>query len=562
MGLGFGPRRRAVCLKTAARTFQTRPAELQSRGVLTNVQIILGLLVAVAALAWLARKLSIPYPILLVLGGLGLSKIHGNPVLVLNPHLVFVLFLPPLLYPAALFTSWRDFRANLRPIFFLAVGLVLFTTISVGYYAHWLVDLPLAAAFALGAIISPPDAVAATAVTERLRVPHRIVTILEGESLVNDATALVAFAFALEALNSGTFSAGRAVLEFFVVSIGGVGLGLLVGWVASHVQRRLDDPPVQVTISILTPFASYLAADHYNVSGVLAVVATGLYLGWRAPEIIGSRMRLQAGPVWEMLVFLLNGLVFILIGLQLPAVEKAIPASEPLPTLCWQAALISLLVIVVRFAWVFTATYLPRWLSHRLRERDPYPGWRPVVIVAWTGMRGVVSLAAAMALPLSLEDNITPFPKRDVLVFITFVVILVTLVLQGLSLPFLIRWLGVVDGGETEDEEREARLKANQAALARLGEHEVTGAYSAELLQRLRVEYDDRIRQLESCAAESHDGRAHLLSSDFEDLQQDALRVERQTILRLRNERVINDHVLRRIQRDLDLAEARLRNEV
>ncbi len=529
--------------------------------MLTNLQIILGLLLAVAALAWLARKLSIPYPILLVLGGLGLSKIHGNPVLVLNPHLAFVLFLPPLLYPAALFTSWRDFRANLRSIFFLAVGLVLFTTVSVGYYAHWLVDLPLAAAFALGAIISPPDAVAATAVTERLRVPRRIISILEGESLVNDATALVALAFALEALNNGTFSAGRAVVEFFFVSLGGVGLGLLVGWVASHVQRRLDDPPVQVTISILTPFAAYLAADHYHVSGVLAVVATGLYLGWRAPEIIGSRMRLQAGPVWEMIVFLLNGLVFILIGLQLPAVERAIPASEPLPTLCWQAALISLLVILVRFAWVFTATYLPRWLSPRLRERDPYPGWRPVVIVAWTGMRGVVSLAAAMTLPLSLENG-QPFPKRDVLVFITFVVILATLVLQGLTLPFLIRWLGVVDGGETEDEEREARLKANQAALARLGEHEAAGTFSAELLQRLRVEYEDRIRQLESCAAESHDGKAHLLSSDFEDLQQDTLRVERQTILRLRNERVINDHVLRRIQHDLDLAEARLRNEV
>jgi CPA1 family monovalent cation:H+ antiporter len=261
-----------------------------------------------------------------------------------------------------------------------------------------------------------------------------------------------------------------------------------------------------------------------------------------------------------MIVFLLNGLVFILIGLQLRAVKDAIPATEPLPTLCWQSALISLLVIVVRFIWVFAATYLPRWLSPKLRARDPYPGWRAIVIVAWTGMRGVVSLAAALALPLSLDDD-RPFPKRDVIIFITFVVILATLVVQGLTLPLLIHWLGVVDGGETEREEREARLKANQAALARLGELESAGTYSSEILQRLRVEYDDRIRQLEACETAAHDGKAHLLSFDFEELQQDALRVERQTILKLRNERAINDNVLRRIQRDLDLAEAQLRNE-
>ncbi len=504
-------------------------------------------------------RLQSPTPCCWCWAGSG-SQIHQHIALAINPKLVFLIFLPPLLYPAALFTSWRDFRANLRPIFLLAVGLVLFTTFAVGFYAHWLIDIPLAAAFALGAIISPPDAVAATAVTERLNVPQRIVTVIEGESLVNDATALVAFAFAIEALNSGTFSLTRAALEFVFVSVGGIGLGLVVGWLASHVQRRLDDPPVQVTVSILTPFAAYLAAENCHVSGVLAVVATGLYLGWRSPEIIGSRVRLQAGPVWEMIVFLLNGLVFILIGLQLRAVKDAIPATEPLTTLCWQSALISLLVIVVRFIWVFAATYLPRWLSPKLRARDPYPGWRAIVIVAWTGMRGVVSLAAALALPLSLDDD-RPFPKRDVLIFITFVVILATLVLQGLTLPLLIHWLGVADGGETEQEEREARLKANQAALARLGELESAGAYSPEILQRLRVEYEDRIRQLEACESAAHDGKAHLLSFDFEELQQEALRVERQTILKLRNVGAINDDVLRRIQRDLDLAEARLRNE-
>jgi monovalent cation/hydrogen antiporter len=523
--------------------------------MLVGLDVILGLLVVVAALALLARKISVPYPILLVLGGLVLALIPGIPPIKLNPHLVFVLFLPPLLYPAALFTSWRDFRANLRPIFLLAVGLVVFTTCSVGWIAHGMVaGLSLAAAFALGAIISPPDAVAATAVLERLHVPRRIVTIIEGESLVNDATALVAYAFAIEAFNTGTFSPVQAGLKFIVVSAGGIGFGLLIGWLASQVQRRLDDPPVQITISILTPFAAYLPADQVGVSGVLAVVAAGLYLGWRAPEIINSRMRLQAGPVWEMIQFLLNGLVFILIGLQLKEVAADVAKTGSIPQLCAQAALISALVIIVRYIWVFTANYLPRWLSKKLRECDPSPGWRSVTIVAWTGMRGVVSLAAAMALPSRLADA----RQCNIIIFFTFVVIFVTLVLQGLSLPFLIRWLNVTDTGETEEEEREARLKANLAALARLGELEGAGHYAMELLQRLRVEYDDRVRQLEACQPDE-DGPRPLLSADYEELQREALRVERQTILKLRNERRINDHALRRIQRDLDLAEARLR---
>ncbi len=522
-----------------------------------GIDVILGLLVAVAALALLARKLCVPYPILLVLGGLVLALIPGIPQIKLAPHLVFVVFLPPLLYPAALFTSWRDFRANLRPIFLLAVGLVVFTTCSVGWFANHLVaGLPLAAAFALGAIISPPDAVAASAVLERLSVPQRIVTIIEGESLVNDATALVVYAFAIEALNNGSFSLAAAGLKFVWVSAGGIGFGLLIGWLASHVQRRLDDPPVQITVSILTPFAAYLPADQAGVSGVLAVVAAGLYLGWRSPEILKSRTRLQAGPVWEMLVFILNGLVFILIGLQLREVVADIRNVGSIPHFCAQALLISAVVIVVRFVWVFAATYVPRVMSKKLRERDPYPGWQSVTIVAWTGMRGVVSLAAALALPSVMADR----TQCNLIIFYTFVVILVTLVLQGLSLPFLIRALNVVDNGETENEEREARLKANQAALARLEELESAGQFGLDLLQRLRVEYDDRVRQLEACEPAA-DGQRHLLSVDYEELQREALRVERQTILQLRNERFINDQALRRIQRDLDLAEAQLQQK-
>jgi monovalent cation/hydrogen antiporter len=522
--------------------------------MLVGLDVILGLLVAVAALALLARKISVPYPVLLVIGGLALALTPGVPEIKLDPHVIFILFLPPLLYPAALFTSWRDFRANLRPIILLAVGLVVFTTCAVGWFAHSIVaELPLAAAFILGAVVSPPDAVAATAVMERLNVPRRIVTVIEGESLVNDATALVAYGFAIEALNGGSFSLGQAGVQFVVVCGGGIAVGLLIGWIASHVQRRLDDPPVQITISLLTPFAAYLPASQLGASGVLAVVTAGLYLGWRSPLIINSRMRLQAGPVWEMVEFLLNGLVFILIGLQLKEVVHDLLKTRSAPRLCWEAALICALVILVRFLWVFVATYLPRWMSRKLRERDPAPDWRLVTIVAWTGMRGVVSLAAAMALPSRLADQ----TQCNIIIFFTFVVILVTLVLQGLTLPYLIRWLNVTDTGETDREERHARLKANQAALARLGELEINGNFGQGLLQRLRVEYDDRLRQLEACEPAA-DGHHHLLSADYEELQREALRVERQTILQLRSERFISDHAFRRIQRDIDLAEARL----
>ena len=527
-----------------------------------KIDTIFGLLVAVAALAWLARKISVPYPILLVIGGLGLALIPNLPRIRLEPDLVFLIFLPPLLYPAALMTSWRDFRANLRPIMLLAIGLVLFTTCSVGFLAHYFIPaLPLAGAFALGAIISPPDAVASTAILERLRVPRRIATVIEGESLVNDATALVAFAFAVDAMNTGMFSLAQAGIRFVEVSVGGVLIGLGIGWLAAQAQRRLDDPPVQITISILTPYAAYLLADQLMVSGVLAVVSAGMFLGWRAPVIINSRMRLQAYPVWEMIVFLLNGLVFILIGLQLPEVLQLI-SSKAMPTshLVGYAILISALVIVVRFIWVFAATYVPRWLSKSLCERDPPPSWREVTIVAWTGMRGVVSLAAALALP-SMVLNATMAGGDlavDLIIFFTFAVILVTLVLQGLTLPLLIRALKVVDGGETEREEREARLKANLAAMARLMELEQKKKFGTDLLQHLRAEYEDRVRQLETIDEHEAHPANRLFSTEYQDLQHDALQVERRTILQLRNERVINDHALRRIQRDLDLAEARL----
>jgi CPA1 family monovalent cation:H+ antiporter len=520
-----------------------------------QIELVMGLLAAVAALGLLAKRLNIPLPILLVLGGLLLGLIPGLPVVRLNSELVFLIFLPPLIYPAALFTSWRDFHYNLRPIFLLAVGLVLFTTAAVGFLAHWfLPDFPLAAGFLLGAIISPPDAIAATAIAHRLQVPRRIVTVLEGESLVNDATALVAYRFALAAIMTGVFSPWAAAGQFIVVGGGGILVGFAVGWLAALIQKPIEDPPIEIALSLLTPFASYLAAEHMGVSGVLAVVTTGLYHGWRLPELTSSRTRLQAGPVWEMIGFTLNGFIFLLIGLQLPEVLRHL-GGHPVRELIFYAVLITAAVILIRIIWVFPATYLPRWLSPRLRQRDPPPPWQYVALVAWTGMRGVVSLAAALAVPMNTESGAN-FPGRELVLFLTFVVILVTLVVQGLSLPTLIRWLGVRDDQEAEKEERQARLKSNQAALAHLDD--MKDPPRPDLVERLRVEYRDRIRQLELPAPESADGAVALFSAEFEELSRNALKVERAMVLKLRNERVINDDVLRRIQRDIDLAEARL----
>ena len=518
--------------------------------------VFVGLLLAVAALGLLARKLKIAYPILLVIGGLLLGLIPGLPRVRLDPEFIFLFFLPPLLFPAALFTSWRDFRANLRPILLLAIGLVLFTTVAVGWLAHGFLGLPLAAGFVLGAIVSPPDAIAAAAIAERLSVPRRIVAILEGESLVNDATALVAYRFAVAAVVTGSFSLAGATGQFFVVGLGGILIGLAVGWIAAWFHRHVDDAPVEVTVSLLTPFVAYLAAERVGASGVLAVVTAGLFLGWRTPEITTSSTRLQGGPFWNMIEFLLNGFVFILIGLALPESVRALSGRSVAP-LVWSAMVISLAVIVIRILWVFPATYLPRWLFKSIRARDPYPPWQHVAIVGWTGMRGVVSLAAALALPLTIQNG-APFPERDLILFLTFIVILATLVGQGLSLPWLIRWLGLEDDKGAEAEEREARLKANRAALARLNEPAPPDPAKANARQRLRVEYEDRIRQLEADQPRNADHPRHLFSSEYESLSSEALQLERHMILKLRNENVINDEVLRRIQRDIDLAEARL----
>src|SRR6266404_3352058 len=334
-----------------------------------KTEFILICLVAVGLLALAARKIRIPYPILLTAGGL-----------------VFALFLPPLLYPAAVYTTWRDFRANLRPILFLAIGLVLVTMTATACLFHWLVGLPLAVGFVFGALISPPDAVAALSVTQHIRVPRKIVVILEGESLANDATSFISFRFAVAAVMTGHFSLAEAGTRFLVVAAGGICVGLATGWLATQVQRRLDDPPVQTMFSLLTPYVAYFVGERLHVSGILAVVITGMVYGWYAPQILRGRMRLQALPVWETVVFILNGVLFMLIGLQLPAVVRSLPPSS-MAQAAKLAALVLAAIVMVRFAWVFGTSYLPRLLSRTFRHETPAP-WQHTALIAWTGMRG------------------------------------------------------------------------------------------------------------------------------------------------------------------------------
>ena len=535
-----------------------------------EIEAILILLVAVAALATLANRIGLPYSILLVLGGLALGFVEFLPQVELDPEVVFLLFLPPLLYVSAIFTSWRDFRANLRAISLLAVGLVLMTTCVVAAVAHWAVGLPWAAAFVLGAIVSPTDAIAATAVAQRLGVPRRIVTILEGESLVNDATGIVAYRIAVVAVTTGAFSLWQAGLQFVVGAIGGIAVGLAFGWVVVWARRHVsDEPNVQNTISLFTPFAAYLLAEepsHYAwealhlqgdfaFSGVLSVVAAGLYLGRKVPYVITSEARLQAYAFWELVAFLLNGLIFALIGLQLSSIVERLSAFS-VAELVLYGGLVSLTVILARFLWVFPATYVPRWVSRSLRERDPSPSPRAVTVIAWTGMRGVISLAAALALPLTTSTG-APFPGRDLILFLTFSVILATLVVQGLSLPALIRGLGLEDDGSREREEIEGRIEVAQAALARIEELAAEDWVREDTAERARGLYNYRRSRFAARIDGDVDGIEER-SAAFQRFMTELLRAQRSTLLELRNEGRISDEVMHRIERDLDLEESRL----
>src|SRR5688572_2723856 len=440
----------------------------------------------------LVPKLRIPYPILLVLGGLPICFAPGMPEIDLPPDLVLVGVLPPLLYGAAFFTSLRDLRANVRPVGLLSVGLVLLTMVVVAVVAHALVPgLPWAAAFVLGAVVSPTDPIAATAIMQRLGVPRQLVSIVEGESLVNDGTALVAYRFAVTAAVTGAFSLWEAGISFVLNVAGGVVVGLAVGWIVRQVRRRLDFPPAEVTISLLTGYFAYIPAELIGVSAVIAAVTAGIYLGWHTPELTTPEVRLMGESAWEIVTFVLNALLFTLIGLQLPGILDELDAYSA-GELLWWAVAIWLAVLVARWAWVYPAAWLPRRLSRRIRERDPMPPPSALALISWSGMRGGVSLAAALAIPLTTDAG-DPFPGRDLILFLTFAVICGTLVVQGLALPAVIRVLRLEeDGAEAAREEARARIHASGAALARLEELAEAPWVRPDTAERIRGGYGFR----------------------------------------------------------------------
>jgi CPA1 family monovalent cation:H+ antiporter len=513
---------------------------------------LLAILGAAALLLVLAYRTAVPYPILLVIGGAGVGYIPGLPDVELSPDAVLVIFLPALLYAAAFFSSLRDLRFNMRPIGLLAIGLVIFTTLGVGVVAHAVVDdLSWAAAFTLGAIVAPTDPVAATAIASRSGAPRRLVTILEGESLVNDATALVAYKVALTAVLTGSFSALDAGGAFLVDAAAGIAIGIAVGYVIAALRKVIDDAPTEITISLITPYFAYLPADAIGVSAVLAAVTSGVYLGWRAPRLITSATRIQLYSVWEVLTFVLNAALFLLVGLQLPGIIERIADDYSTGQLVGWAALVAATVIVVRFLWMFPAAYIPRWLSRRIRERDPMPPVSSIVLLGWVGMRGAVSLAAALAIPDSV-------PGRDLIIFLVYGVILVSLVLEGATLGPLIRLLGLHDDGAFEQLEMKARIKAAKAAIARLDELIGEEWVREESVERMRSFYEFRIRRFRARFEEEDDGAMDDRSLAYQHLQRSVLDAQRAEIIRLRNERVINDEVLRRIEHDLDLEDARL----
>jgi|KBSMisStaDraftv2_1062788.scaffolds.fasta_scaffold17435_2 CPA1 family monovalent cation:H+ antiporter len=519
--------------------------------------ILMGLLLAIAALLVAAPALHVPYPILLVLGGLALGFIPGVPTLQLPPELVLIAFLPPLLYSAAFFTSLRELRENIRPIGTLAIGLVLATMTAVAVVAHALVDdMSWGAAFVLGAVVAPTDPLAASSIMHRLGVPRRAITIVEGESLVNDGTALVLYRVAVTAVVAGTFSVWEASWRLVWSVVGGVAIGLIVGFLVAFVRRRIDNPPVEVTIALITGYLAFIPANAAQASGVLAVVTAGIYLGWRTPELTSFQTRLSGSAVWEIFTFVINAVLFALIGLQLPSILDALTGYAG-TKLVWWGVLVTGTVVVTRLVFVPVFTYLPKRIGGSFGGNNPAPPLNRSMIVAWAGMRGAVSLAAALAVPLTTNGG-SSFPQRDLIVFLTFCVILGTLVFQGLTLPMLISVLGVEADHLDEKEEAKARIKAADAAIARLSELESEDWVRDDTAERLRGLYGFRRNRFASRFDRDDDGAIEEQSLSYQRLRRELLDAERSELVNLRREGVISSDVERRLHRDLDLEDARL----
>jgi CPA1 family monovalent cation:H+ antiporter len=516
-----------------------------------------GVLLAVVVFNAVAGRIGVPYPIVLVLGGLVLAVVPGVPRVELEPDIVLMVFLPPLLYSAAFFSEPRSLRGYARALTLAAIGLVLATTALVAVVAHELLDLTWPMAFVLGAIVSPTDPVAATAIMRRLGAPRQIVDLVEGESLVNDAAALVTYRVALAAAIAGSFSLAEAGGEFVYAVVGGVAVGMAVGFVTGEIRRRLDDPLTEITLSLLTGYLAFLPAEHLHVSGVLAVVTAGVYVGWRAPELMSPATRLEGFAVWDVATFLLNATLFVLIGLQLPIVTEDLGGRSGVE-LAVAAATVVVVVIGVRLVWFFTTPYVIRLLDRRPAQRERRVGAAGRLVVAWSGLRGAVSLATALALPAATDAG-EGLPGRDLIVFVTFVVVLVTVVGQGLTLPMLVRRVGLVaDGREEAAEEATARIAASEAALAELVVVAGEGWAPDAALGRMQTYYEERQQRwivrrdgLDDDAPGDQTPLAHRI-------RRRAYRAERQAIVQLRNAGRISNELMHQLEHELDLEESYL----
>ncbi|MGW1885128.1 Na+/H+ antiporter [Streptomyces sp. NPDC001970] len=523
-----------------------------------DVLQVVALIAASAAIAGVARRTPVPAPLMLVAAGLIASHVPGMPGYTLDPHIVLPLILPPLLHTAALESSYLDLRANIRPIALLSVGYVLFATFAVGWIAYQLVpDLPLTAALVLGAVVAPPDAVAATAIARRLGLPHRITTILQGESLVNDATAITAYRVAVAAaLGEGVTWAG-SIGEFVLAALGGVAVGLVlmvpIHWLRTHLKEAL----LQNTLSLLIPFVAYAAAERVHASGVLAVVVVGLFLGHRAWQV-DFATRLQEAAVWKMVAFILESSVFALIGLQLPYVVQGLGAYGVRESALYALG-VFIAVVAVRFVWVFPSTFLPRVLSRRIREREPGVTWKTPVIVAWAGMRGVVSLAIAFSIPLTVQGG-EPFPARNLVLFLTFTTVIGTLVVQGLTLPMLIRVLKLPqpDAQAVTLAEAQAQSEASRAAEERLEAllADERNALPGPLAERLRRVVERRRNAVWERLGTGNPVTGESADDTYRRLSRETIEAEREVFVRLRDERRIDDEMMRTLLRRLDLEEA------
>jgi Na+/H+ antiporter len=522
-------------------------------------QIFVILLGVLAGTALLARRINVAPAILLLLAGTALAFVPGMPSLELPPELVLLLVLPPLIYSASVAMSWREFKYNLRPIILLSVGCVIFTAFAVAAATHYLIGLPWSIGFLLGAIVAPPDVVAPLAIARRLGLPRRILVVLEGEGLANDATALILYRFAVVAISTGAFSLPKATGTFAVIIVGEVLFGAAVGWLSLRMRHRARDPQVEITLSLITPYVAFWVPEHLGGSGVIATVACGLYMSWNGPLLISSATRLQGIFFWDLVIYLIEGLLFLLTGFQMRSLfEKS--KAFPLDDILIATALVTVMVIVARFAWVYPATYLPRALSKRLRERDPSPPWQWAFVISFTGVRGAVSLAAALALPYALPSG-EGFPYRGLILFVAFGVIFITLVGLGLGLPLVVRCLGLAQAGRAEhlaehESELAARRKALAAALKSLDAITDDRELSDEVVKLLRARHEIRANQLPA----SLDPDAREISAEGTELTRELIAAERKFIHVLLRDGKITDEIRRRIERDLDLEEASLAN--